>query len=265
MTFFLLKTAAVRLTLSHFLGVAYASLPSPFRHTSPFRQWEKSQCVALMAASSPSTSVDDARTRVLGPALAQAVREAKLLVVGAGGIGCELLKNLVLTGFEKIEVIDLDTIDVSNLNRQFLFRAEHVGQPKAVVAKEVVLSLNPRAAKTLVAHHANVKDPQFNMEYFKQVRTLDRGNGLRESHGGRGEVSRQRGDDPHRHPPSTCSLRFLPVSLLTHPPSRSSRQSRHATQFTLVLNALDNIDARRHVNRMCLATGKAMIDAGTTG
>jgi ubiquitin-like 1-activating enzyme E1 B len=33
----------------------------------------------------------------------------------------------------------------------------------------------------------------------------------------------------------------------------------------MVLNALDNIDARRHVNRMCLATGKAMIDAGTTG
>ena len=39
-------------------------------------------------------------------------------MVGAGGIGCELLKNLVLTGFSDITVIDLDTIDVSNLNRQ---------------------------------------------------------------------------------------------------------------------------------------------------
>lgn len=58
------------------------------------------------------------------------VRGKKVLVVGAGGIGCELVKNLVLTGFDHVTMIDLDSIDYSNLNRQFLFRAKHVGRSK---------------------------------------------------------------------------------------------------------------------------------------
>ncbi|ROT67595.1 SUMO-activating enzyme subunit 2 [Penaeus vannamei] len=86
--------------------------------------------------------------------LRNSVKSCKVLVVGAGGIGCELLKNLVLTGFEDIEVIDLDTIDVSNLNRQFLFQKQHVGRSKAEVSRESALRFNPKA--NIKAYHDSI-------------------------------------------------------------------------------------------------------------
>jgi ubiquitin-like 1-activating enzyme E1 B len=138
-------------------------------------------------------------------------------MVGAGGIGCELLKNLVLTGFGEIHIVDLDTIDLSNLNRQFLFRNEHIKKSKALVsgsgsrggscadlqqvAKESAGRFNPNVK--IEAYHDNIKDSRFNVAWFKT--------------------------------------------------------------FEIVFNALDNLDARRHVNRMCLAANVPLVESGTTG
>ena len=129
------------------------------------------------------------------------------------------------------EQIDLDTIETSNLNRQFLFRKRHVGESKAKVACATALEM-VRAAEerqtrghgasqdeedggavngekkksrdvTIVPHHANIKDAAYDVTYFKQ--------------------------------------------------------------FDIVLNGLDNLEARRHVNRMCIAAGVPLVESGTAG
>lgn len=83
-------------------------------------------------------------------------KDCKVLVVGAGGLGCELLKDLVMMGFCNIHIIDMDTIDLSNLNRQFLFRRENIGQSKAEVAAEYIKYRVPSC--NVVPHYCKIED-----------------------------------------------------------------------------------------------------------
>ncbi|KAI0227370.1 E1 ubiquitin-activating protein uba2 [Massospora cicadina] len=148
-----------------------------------------------------ATSRDMALKSALPHDIYAGVSKARVLVVGAGGIGCELLKNLVLSGFRDIELVDLDTIDISNLNRQFLFQNHHISQPKALVAAAAASKFNPGVR--IVPHFANIKDRKFDLGWFQT--------------------------------------------------------------FDIVMNALDNLDARRYVNGMCLDAKVPLIESGTAG
>jgi molybdopterin/thiamine biosynthesis adenylyltransferase len=70
------------------------------------------------------------------------IRETKVLVIGAGALGNEILKNLGLLGFRDIVVMDLDRIEESNLSRTVLFRGEHIGEFKANVAAHSVEAIS---------------------------------------------------------------------------------------------------------------------------
>lgn len=67
---------------------------------------------------------------------------AKVLVVGAGGLGCPILQYLVAAGVGHIGIVDKDQVTLSNLNRQILFGQDDVGQNKANIAAVKLASLN---------------------------------------------------------------------------------------------------------------------------
>jgi Dinucleotide-utilizing enzymes involved in molybdopterin and thiamine biosynthesis family 2 len=76
-----------------------------------------------------------------------------VLVIGAGALGNEILKNLALLGFARIAIVDLDRIEESNLSRTILYRSDDVGSYKADVAARSVKALAPNVkVKPLVAN-----------------------------------------------------------------------------------------------------------------
>ena len=130
--------------------------------------------------------------------------EKKILIVGAGGLGCELLKLLVVNGFKQISIIDMDKIERSNLNRQFLFDHSSIGKYKSEIAAEKVKEYRQDPSLDIKAYIGNIKDEnKFGTKFY--------------------------------------------------------------SNFDLILNALDNNDARYYINSVCIKLNIPMINSGSEG
>lgn len=140
-------------------------------------------------------------TKIIGEENLEKLRSTKCLLIGAGGIGSELLKDLILMEFGEIHIVDLDTIDLSNLNRQFLFRQRDLKKPKSTTAVKAVQRFNN---SVLVPYEGNIMDTtQFPLHWFGE--------------------------------------------------------------FKIIFNALDNLAARRYVNKMSQFLSIPLLESGTSG
>lgn len=107
----------------------------------------------------------------VGPAGQAAIRAARVLVIGAGGLAAPVLQYLVGAGAGHLTLVDPDTVSLSNLHRQTLFRMDDIGQPKVDAAAATLQQLNadcqidtlqaaldPANAAALIAGHTLVLD-----------------------------------------------------------------------------------------------------------
>jgi len=127
--------------------------------------------------AAPQQSRYDGQIAVFGSKFQQTIADHRQFLVGSGAIGCEMLKNWSLMGLASgpkgvIHVTDLDTIEKSNLNRQFLFRAKDLGKFKSEQAAAAVADMNPDLQGKIISHQDAVGPDTENVygdEFFESL------------------------------------------------------------------------------------------------
>ncbi|XP_054272090.1 ubiquitin-like modifier-activating enzyme 1 [Macrosteles quadrilineatus] len=149
---------------------------------SPIYQWLYFDAIECLPESKdipetdcqPSGNRYDGQIAVFGKEFQKRLGSLKYFVVGAGAIGCELLKNFAMMGVGagngQIIVTDMDLIEKSNLNRQFLFRPHDVQRPKSATAAKAIRQMNPSV--NVVAHENRVgpeTEKTYDDEFFDRL------------------------------------------------------------------------------------------------
>jgi ubiquitin-activating enzyme E1 len=152
----------------------------------------------------PINSRYDGKIVIFGRKYQEILQNKKVFIVGAGAIGCEHIKNVSMMGISNITITDMDRIENSNLNRQFLFRKEDVGQSKSLTVAKKAKTLNPDV--NVIAHENKIGRETLNVYNFKFFDNID-----------------------------------------------------------LILGALDNVEARKFVDNLCVHYEKPLLESGTLG
>jgi ubiquitin-activating enzyme E1 len=145
--------------------VAQEVMKASSNRYTPINQWlyfDRLDCLASNYQDSDirdTGSRYDGQTRIFGQAMQQKIADQKLFVVGAGAIGSEHLKNFAMMGLATSDrgqmiVTDMDIIEKSNLNRQFLFRNQDIGNSKSISAARSIKEMNPSV--NCIAHENRV-------------------------------------------------------------------------------------------------------------
>ena len=114
----------------------------------------------------------DDQIAIFGNEIQKKIQDSNMFMVGAGATGCEFLKNFAMMGFctnpnKKFVVTDNDNIEISNLNRQFLFKKKDVGKSKSEIAIKSVKEMNPSfKAEGLQAKVCKETEETFNEEFW---------------------------------------------------------------------------------------------------
>lgn len=112
---------------------------------------------------------------LIGPEKFQKIQNSRILVLGVGGVGGYVVEGLVRSGVQNITIVDYDTIDISNINRQLIATNTNIGRKKVDVWKERIRAINPSVKVKTIADKIDENNIEtlFNEQYDYLVDACD--------------------------------------------------------------------------------------------
>ncbi|EGT36381.1 hypothetical protein CAEBREN_06226 [Caenorhabditis brenneri] len=188
---FSFSAAGNLVTVSSVVGgiAAQEAMKAVTHHMTPLKQWLHLDHVEALPGDwttfdnakllesdcQPRQSRYDGQAAVFGWPYQECLFRQRWFIVGAGAIGCELLKNLAMMGVAcgeggLIKITDMDQIEISNLNRQFLFRRRDVGGKKSECAARAVTAFNSDVRIEALAERVGIETEHiFNDDFFGEL------------------------------------------------------------------------------------------------